>query len=510
MKFYNLLGSDHIIGKIPANVFTDVKLKELLQRFFTEDQVKNIIEVLMQPLSRTGIIQRQELFLELENEDIADFFAELKKALYGLQARFRVYSQQSNSLYKPINFVDLILEYIDFVDSICNSKFIRTTRASLLQDFINSFMEIQTSITFSHLKSEANRIKHELREIKSVDLNIPTPTGSPRGVTIQQSISLSLADELTTIATNIGEADAIPRRFFSNKEFTHKFMLGLSQLYPDLFAELERFHNDYHAAFDLGIFNYINQISFYLDMKQLFTILRECNIPLTMPQIASDKIISINDARDISLLIKLESGKDIIPNDIDFNKHHGFHILAGANSGGKTVYLRAIAICQILFSGGSYIPAIKAEVYPFHNVFTHFPVDESRSDVGRLREEQNRATEILKEVSENSLVLLNETYSSTNEQLSLDLSYELLSKLCQIGAFGLYITHNHKLLEQGRQVTGKTGIGHLSVVVLDDAMSTRTYKIVQQNTHTQSYAWSVLDKYKLTREHLIKRFPGVK
>ncbi len=503
MKPCDLLGKEHVVGTLDLTVFKDLQLENLLLLFFSEEQTKNIINVLLNPLSSTGIKQRQELFIELRDQQIEEYFISLRKNLSDLQAIFKTYSLHKNPQYKHIYYVNVMLKYIEFISHVCNHSLWEKVNSSLLKGFIESFLQIQNSDDYCQLVNEANRLKAELRIIKSVELDITTPNGSPSKVSLSEEKSISIADELLTIAKNLEEIQDEIRRPLINRELSSNFIAGLANLYPKLFTQLESFHNQYQDIFRVSLFDYIDHISFFLHMNQLFSVLKQHNIPLAIPEIATNKKISIDEAYDVSLLIKMKSG--IVPNNVDFNEEQGFFLLTGANSGGKTSYLRAVGICQVLFLAGGYIPATKAEIYPFQEVMTHFPVDEGKTDTGRLQEEQIRVTEILANINENSLVFLNETFSSTNQQLSIELSYDLLEKLCQVGACGIFVTHQHQLIEKAKQIEGKTQVGYLTVVVQADEQNTRTYKIVEHKFDTKSFAHSILDKYGLSREKLLKR-----
>jgi len=507
MEFYDLLATADVVSSIQPNVFRDINFQELLQRFLQPKQAERIISVFSQPLSPAGIRKRQELFMELEQPEIEDYLSMLKDAVQDLEIKYNHYHQKENLVYKSIAFLDLILTYIDFVDAVCCQDILTATQATILREFISSFAAIQNSPQFATMRTEAIAIKNELQHIKALHFDIHTPEGTPTTAVIKVEAKKHIAAELMDIAQNLG-LDLHMRRSSSNKELSENLITGLSQIYPDLFTKLEQFHSQYQGVFDSKVFIYNQQISFYLDCKAFFNALREHQIPLCMPQIATEKRTSITSAYDITLL--LQGKRDIVPNDVVFAPEHGFYLLTGANSGGKTVYLRAVALCHLLFIAGAYIPAVQAEMFPVEQIFTQFPADESSLDTGRLKDEQNQVQAILAAVTEKSLVLLNETFSSTNEELALSLSYDLIAKLCEIGTFGLFITHHHQLLERVRTLTGKTKVGYLTVVVLEDEKHTRTYKIVPQNISTQSYAQSIIEKYGLSREQLAKRLLEVR
>lgn len=503
---YDILLKGSVKGKIGAAIFEDTKLNELLNHYLTKEQVENIVDVLKYPLQSDEIKLRQELFLELEKEHVEQYLLKLKDDLWHLTQSYENYAKTpADKSYKQIYYANLMLAYIQFVNRVCNKSLYKTIQSRLLREFMESFISIQATPQYNKLSSDLNSLKGELSSIGTIMMDIYTTNAVPRKIRLKKETKPLAASELTDIAQQLG----IDKRRLNvkNEQVTQHFMDALAKLYPEIFSHLTDFYQAYKEHFNPEIINYTKHISFYSNMKALYTELRSHNIPLTMPVVATKKEIKISSAYDISLLVKMESG--IVPNDVDFNESQGFYILTGANGGGKTAYLRMLGICQILFLAGGYIPAIKGVIHPFNKIYTHFPVEESLDGVGRLKEEQRRVAEILSDVDETSLVLLNETFSSTNEELSVGISYKLLQELCEKGAYGIFVTHQHQLCEAAKSISAKTRIDYLTTRVLQDDKKTRTYKIIKNSTDNRSYAQSVLERYGLSREKLLERFSEV-
>lgn len=101
-------------------------------------------------------------------------------------------------------------------------------------------------------------------------------------------------------------------------------------------------------------------------------------------------------------------------------------------------------------------------------------------------------------MDENSLVLLNETYSATNEENAVAMTEKLANELYGKSIFGLYITHQHSLAE--------SEIPYLNVLIDKNDSNRRTYKIARQKSTGGSFAKDILERYGLTSEALEKRF----
>ena len=224
--------------------------------------------------------------------------------------------------------------------------------------------------------------------------------------------------------------------------------------------------------------------------------MRRAGIPLCYPTIAAERMVEVHDAYDITLMTKDEM--KIIPNDISFHAEEPFFYLTGANGGGKTTYLRAVAVTLLLFMAGCPIAAENAVIYPPDSLFTHFPRDERFDRIGRFEDEERRVNDILDRMSGNSVVLLNETYSTTSEESAVELTNKLADRLYDAGVYGIYITHQHGL--------GETRIPYLNVVVDRDDANRSTYKVAKRRNEQGSLALDVLRRYRLTAEDLAERF----
>ena len=108
------------------------------------------------------------------------------------------------------------------------------------------------------------------------------------------------------------------------------------------------------------------------------------------------------------------------------------------------------------------------------------------------------ASLLLSDIGKKSLVLLNETYSTTNEAKAAEMTVALAKELDSKGQFGVYVTHQKSVL--------KESIPLLSCKVDKDDENKRTYKIERINSIGSSYAEDVLKKYALSLADLEERF----
>ncbi|OPZ84736.1 MAG: Endonuclease MutS2 [Firmicutes bacterium ADurb.Bin419] len=136
----------------------------------------------------------------------------------------------------------------------------------------------------------------------------------------------------------------------------------------------------------------------------------------------------------------------IVTNDVCISGQDRIQVITGPNQGGKTTYIRAIGIIQVLAQAGIPVPASKAVISPVDQLFTHFPVEERpESNEGRLGEELGRMLLILENATPNSLVFINEAFASTNSREGSLIAQDVMSALAVIGAKCFFVTHLYEL-----------------------------------------------------------------
>lgn len=199
------------------------------------------------------------------------------------------------------------------------------------------------------------------------------------------------------------------------------------------------------------------------------------------------------------------SGQDfskIVCNDLSFGSDSAY-ILTGANRGGKTTVTQAIGILFMLAQGGIFVPCESFELSPADSIFTHFPADEDKTmDLGRLGEECKRFKSIFGECTSSSLLLLNETFSTTAFDEGYYIARDAVKALLSKGTRTIYNTHMHKLASDLDEINFAGAKGKaVSLVVLSDG-GNRSFKIAAIPPQGSSFAKDIAEKYGVTYEML--------
>ena len=202
-------------------------------------------------------------------------------------------------------------------------------------------------------------------------------------------------------------------------------------------------------------------------------------------------------------LIATEPPERVVKNDLDFGPENRVYLLTGANRGGKTTVTQAIGQLFLLAQGGIRVPAESFRYVPADGIFTHFPADEDKTlDLGRLGEECKRFRELYTECTDQSLLLLNETFSTTSFEEGYYIAADAVRAVLDKGTRTVYNTHMHKLAKELDTLNSDARQARaLSLIVCTDG-GERSFRIAVAPPEGMSYARDIAARYGVTYEEL--------
>lgn len=219
---------------------------------------------------------------------------------------------------------------------------------------------------------------------------------------------------------------------------------------------------------------------------------------------SDDVAMDAKNLYNLKLAVNLQSVEKLVYNDLKFDKEHTIYILTGANRGGKTTITQAVGLMYVLAQGGVYVPASSFEYKPVDCIYTHFPADEDKTmDLGRLGEECVRFKAIYSECTKDSLLLLNETFSTTSFEEGFYIAKDSVRALLKKQVRTIYNTHMHKLGADTEELNKEsTGVKASSLIVKSDN-GKRSFKVEVASPEGMSYAKDIAEKYGVTYDMLV-------
>ena len=200
---------------------------------------------------------------------------------------------------------------------------------------------------------------------------------------------------------------------------------------------------------------------------------------------------------------------EIVTNDFKFDDKARIYVLTGPNRGGKSVITVAVGASQALCQLGLPVPAESASISVCDGIFTHFPEGaDDTIDKGRLGEECARLREIFDCATEDSMILLDESLSSTGAYEATYIAAEILSGFAVERCRGIFSTHLHDLAASIGEINDRSleyGGIMIDTLVAGIEEGKRSFKIYRAKPDGKSYAKDIADKYGLSFESLRKR-----
>jgi DNA mismatch repair protein MutS len=174
------------------------------------------------------------------------------------------------------------------------------------------------------------------------------------------------------------------------------------------------------------------------------------------PVLADEPVLEVKDGRHAVLDQTLPPGT-FVPNDARMGPEQGiFLLITGPNMGGKSVYIRQVAILTLLAQMGSFVPARAARIGLADRIFTRVGAsDELSRAQSTFMVEMTEAANILNNAGPRSLVILDEIGRGTSTYDGVSLAWGITEYLHDtIGCRTLFATHYHELAELSERLSG--------------------------------------------------------
>lgn len=243
------------------------------------------------------------------------------------------------------------------------------------------------------------------------------------------------------------------------------------------------------------------EIQFYTRALSFCRRMEEAGMPTCFPQFApaGEKVLRAQSVYLPELVAKYGSRakERIVCNDISLEGSGGTLVITGANTGGKTTYLKAAGIVQFFAQLGIKVPAASAVVSPVDAIVTMFSRAEDDDEMfSRFQTEVVSTLELLESLTQNSLVLLNEPFTSTSPEDGVNFCRRLMSVVLKLGARCILVTHFFDLAEpQTYGMPGAyTGKIHSLVAVVEKTENgvAPTHRFVEAPPEYTSYAAEIM------------------
>jgi hypothetical protein len=276
----------------------------------------------------------------------------------------------------------------------------------------------------------------------------------------------------------------------------------VARLFPEVFDALDAFCDRYAGLVDDTIGAFDREVRFYLAYLELIAPLKEAGLDFCYPEVAAGPGPVHADASfDLVLAHKPRRERaPVVTNGFRLDPPERVLVVTGPNQGGKTTFARMFGQLHHLAALGLPVPGASVRLRLPDRVFTHFEREEdAESPRGKLEDELVRVRAVLGEATEASVLVMNESFTSTTLHDALFLGTEILGRVTALGALCVYVTFVDELA-----ALNDATVSMVAAITPGDPAS-RTFRIERRPADGLAYAAAIADTYGLSYEALKRR-----
>jgi len=183
------------------------------------------------------------------------------------------------------------------------------------------------------------------------------------------------------------------------------------------------------------------ELAFYIGCLNVHGHLAQKGEPMSfpLPVAPGERRHSFKGLYDVCLALTME--QSIVGNGVHADRKD-LVIITGANQGGKSTFLRGIGLAQLMMQCGMFVPAESFCANVCEALFTHYKRKEDATmKSGKLDEELSRMSDIVDNITSNSMVLFNESFAATNEREGSEIARQIINALLEKRIKVFFVTH---------------------------------------------------------------------
>jgi len=183
------------------------------------------------------------------------------------------------------------------------------------------------------------------------------------------------------------------------------------------------------------------ELGFCVACLNLHEKLAAAGAALCFPQMAEPGALrlSCSELRDAGLVLQM--GRGVVANTLQADGR-GLVVITGANQGGKSSFLRAVGVAQLMMQAGMFVCAQAFSGERCTGLFSHYKREEDATlTSGKFDEELARLSEIADEIRPGAWLLSNESFASTNEREGSEIARQTVHALRERGIRVFFVTH---------------------------------------------------------------------
>ena len=490
---------------IQPECFKDLNLDQIVRAATVGREDRHLTRFFHLPLKRhQSIGYRQAVFRDLEDSALVERFRVFAQYMDAMRTALAGTDKLWHLRQKQRAFLEAVNEYCLAVNNLARDLATMTMRSMALCGFRDRLLGYQESDVFRGLEQETETL---MKGLAAIDYRLQI-----EGLRITVSRHESDADFGEAVARTFAKfRDGESRKGFNFKMPMPSMSMNpveaaildrVALLFPAEFSALEQFYLHHRDYLDPSIANFDRELQFYIGYLELVETLKRRGLPFCYPDVREDsKDIDCHGAFDLALAVALAGASVPITNDFYLRRPERILVVSGANQGGKTTFARMVGQVHYLARLGCPVPGHDARLFLFDELFTHFEREEDLSTLrSKLENDLVRIHAIFERATPRSLLVMNESLSSSTLKDAVFLSREILKRIVDGDLVCVFVTFLDELASFGRSTVS------MVATIRPDDPAQRTFKIVRKPADGLAYALAVAAKHGLTQARIRQRW----
>ncbi len=480
--------------------FADLNLDQIINTITAGREEYNLKTFFYTSLNDIATIKyRQEITHDLENELLFENIKSFTQKMVTIRRYLALVEKLYYKYHKEGWFLEAADMYCDAVSDLVSdlsAAYLKSQGFLAFREYITSYVNSNIFLT---LLSETKKLKSDLADVK---YSVLLKSNGGKVQKLEDETDYSIDVENTFQKFKQGAVKNYTVKLTTGTGMNHveaKILELVARLYPEIFSTLDNYFINNRDFPNKKINTFDREVQFYISYLDYISVIKKGGLEFCYPEVSNtDKDIFSSESFDTALAHKLvTTGSPVVVNDFYMKDKERILVISGPNQGGKTTFARTFGQLHFLASLGLPVPGREEKLFLFDKIFTHFEKEEDINNLrGKLQDDLIRIHDIIKEATSNSIIIMNEIFTSTTLKDGIFLSKKIIDKIMELDCECVLVT----FMDELSSLSGKT-VSMVSTVTPDDP-TLRTYKIMRKPADGLAYALSIAEKYRLTSRSL--------